>query len=75
MTSRDYQNGFKNGQIGYVDKTKASLYRQGGPLESKTQRVRDYWTGAYDGLQQTEPDLAQMFDMAYEDQCRDACGL
>lgn len=20
------------------------------------------------------PDLAQMFDMAYEDQCRDACG-
>lgn len=22
-----------------------------------------------------EPDLAQMFDMAYEDQCRDACGL
>lgn len=22
-----------------------------------------------------EPDLGQMFDMAYEDQCRDACGL
>lgn len=22
-----------------------------------------------------EPDLAQAFDMAYEDQCRDACGL
>ena len=22
-----------------------------------------------------EPDLAQMFDAAYEDQCRDACGL
>ena len=21
------------------------------------------------------PDLAQMFDMAYEDQCRDMCGL
>ena len=23
----------------------------------------------------SEPDLGQMFDMAYEDQCRDACGL
>ena len=22
-----------------------------------------------------EPDLGRMFDMAYEDQCRDACGL
>jgi len=25
--------------------------------------------------QQAEPDLGQMFDMAYEDQCCDACGL
>ena len=23
----------------------------------------------------SEPDLGQMFDLAYEDQCRDACGL
>ena len=23
----------------------------------------------------SEPDLGRMFDMAYEDQCRDACGL
>ena len=23
----------------------------------------------------SEPNLGQMFDMAYEDQCRDACGL
>ena len=23
----------------------------------------------------SEPDLGQMFDMAYEDSCRDACGL
>lgn len=27
------------------------------------------------GKQQAEPDLAMMVDMAYEDQCRDACGL
>ena len=26
-------------------------------------------------LQQSEPDLARMFDEAYEDQCRNACGL
>jgi hypothetical protein len=26
-------------------------------------------------LPAAEPDLGQMFDMAYEDQCRDACGL
>lgn len=24
--------------------------------------------------EQAEPDLARMFDMAYEDQCADACG-
>ena len=26
-------------------------------------------------IDKSEPDLGRMFDMAYEDQCRDACGL
>lgn len=37
--------------------------------KNTNQSLRDYLA------ERSEPNLGQMFDMAYEDQCRDACGL
>lgn len=47
-----------------------------GALRRRGYRVEYLQPGQYRlHAKSAEPDLAQAFDIAYEDQCRDACGL